>query len=182
MHEIKVRRITQARPIFEIWFRWPRGIPTHVRNLHTRHIAKAFDLSTKQPKPRNAGTLIARIKKNLIPKANAQIWTPGGYPAANQIRKTALLQLRHAIAKRTNARQQQVRRIAKLSGIGHHRRLLPQGTQGIGHTAQVSRAIINKRNLHSAALVLGIPLTRGSISQASRNARARPLKIASAMW
>lgn len=73
-------------------------------------------------------------------------------------------------------------RVAKSSGIRKHRRLLPQGTQGISNTAQVSRAIINQGNLHSAALVLGMPLTLGSISQASRSARAIPLKIASAMW
>ena len=75
-----------------------------------------------------------------------------------------------------------MRRVIKLASICNDFRLNTQGPQGIGNTAQIARAVINQGYLHSASLVLGIPLTLGSISQASRNARASPLNTASAMW
>src|SRR4029450_1135153 len=55
--------------------------------------------------------------------------------------------------------------------------------QGALRRADVARAVVEDGDLcHRAPLVLGTPCWRGSISAASRSARANALNCASTMW
>src|SRR5690606_36050108 len=131
------------------------------------------------PQAFDLGRFLAALEEQLVAEAEAKVGTLGGQPVLERLPETLRLEDAHAVAKGALTGKDQQVEAVEIAGLRDQLRRRANGGEGVEHAAQVAGAVIQHAELHRTFLVLGMPVTRGSMRVAASSARARPLKMAS---
>ena len=138
-------------------------------------------------------TLLGRgVKRELHAQADAEDRRPGRDALPQQLVQAKLAQAVHRARKRAHARHHEARGCPQLRLVAADARARADVLERLLHRAAVAHPIVDDRDLDrllgrvdhhvSVPLVLGTPVSVGSIATAWRSARANALNAASIMW
>src|SRR4051812_49372851 len=156
-------------------------LPADVRNLHA--VRNPRDATGEKAQPRAQPILLSFFEQDLHPEADAEHRRLAGERSAKSVAQAEGACSLHPEPEGGDAWHDDPLRACDLAGGRCEPRLAAGADDGLQDRSQVPQTQVGDGDAaHSIPLVLGMPVTRGSIDTAWRSALANDLKTASAPW
>ena len=155
-------------------WRASNAVPSDLRHFAFSGGNKLDDGCGNQAESIHSGGFLAGFAKQLEAKAYAEKRPVRTQPIDEGFHESAAAQIGHAVAKGSNAGQNQRMAMGQFGRRNQYLCFCLDEFQRIRHAAKVAHAVVYYAN-HSTPLLEGMPLTLGSRVQAAFIARANPL-------